>query len=223
MKLFFLQISSVFLLFSCQAQTNAGNEVQSSSLASSKDVRKADLKKYSKAYFASGCFWCVEAIFESVEGVKEVISGYAGGKEKNPTYKQVSAGKTGHTETVEVYYDPKVISYKTLVEVFYGSHDPTTVNGQYPDFGTQYRSAIFYTNSEEKNTALNFKEALDKSGKYEKSIATEISELTTFWQAEDYHQNYERLHPNQPYIKQVSIPRLNKFKEKFPDLLKEDH
>ena len=179
--------------------------------------------KLNTIYLAGGCFWCVEAIFESVEGVKEVISGYAGGKEKNPTYKQVSAGKTGHTETVEVYYDPKVISYKTLVEVFYGSHDPTTVNGQYPDFGTQYRSAIFYTNSEEKNTALNFKEALDKSGKYEKSIATEISELTTFWQAEDYHQNYERLHPNQPYIKQVSIPRLNKFKEKFPDLLKEDH
>lgn len=221
MKLFFLQFSALFLLFSCQAQTSPANKMESSSTSSSKDIRKADLKNYSKAYFASGCFWCVEAIFESVEGVKEVISGYAGGKEANPTYQQVSAGKTGHTETVEVYYDPKVVSYKTLVEVFYGSHDPTTVDGQYPDFGTQYRSAIFYTNAEEKNTALNFKKELEKSGKYEKPIVTEVSELTTFWQAEDYHQNYERLHPNQSYIQQVSIPRLNRFKEKFPELLKE--
>lgn len=179
-----------------------------------------DLSKYSKAYFASGCFWCVEAVFESVKGVEEVISGYAGGEEKNPTYEQVGAGKTGHAEAVEVYYDPEVISYETLLTVYYGSHNPTTVNGQHPDYGRQYRSVIFYTNENEEKAALAFKRKLNESGEYGEPIATEIVPFTTFWKAEDYHQDYERLNPNQPYVKSVSIPRLNRFKEKFPELLK---
>ena len=181
-----------------------------------------DLSKYSKAYFASGCFWCVEAIFESVNGVAEAVSGYAGGDEKNPTYRQVGNGSTGHTETVEVYYDPEVVSYETLVKVFYGSHNPTTVNGQHPDYGTQYRSAIFYQNDEEKKIAETFKANLEKSGEYSKPIATEISKLKKFYKAEEYHQDYERLNPNQPYVKAVSIPRLNRFKAKFPELLKKE-
>lgn len=184
---------------------------------------QAELEKLSKAYFASGCFWCVEAIFESVKGVKEAVSGYAGGKEKNPTYRQVSAGVTGHTETVMVYYDPEVVSYETLVKVYYGSHDPTTVNGQAPDFGTQYRSVIFYTNEEEKKIAENFKAELEASGQYRKPIATEIVPHEKFWPAEDYHQDYEKNNPNQPYVRSVSIPRLKRFQAKFPDLLKEGH
>lgn len=172
----------------------------------------------SRAYFASGCFWCVEAIFESVEGVKEAVSGYAGGKEKNPTYQQVSAGRTGHTETVEVIYDPNVVSYETLLEVYYGSHDPTTVNGQHPDFGRQYRSAIFYQTDEERIAA---EKAKTQAGEQHRApIATEITPLTTFWPAEGYHQDYERRNPNDSYVRAVSIPRLNRFKQRFPHLLK---
>lgn len=203
---------SAFIGFSC----NTTQETKTTKII------KKDLSQYKKAYFASGCFWCVEAIFESVDGVAEAVSGYAGGKEKNPTYQQVGSGQTGHTEAVEVYYDPEVVSFETLVKVFYGSHDPTTVNGQAPDYGTQYRSAIFYQNESEKKIALAYKTKLDKSKKYSDPIATEISKLTTFWKAEDYHQNYERLNPNQPYVRQVSIPRLNRFKKKFPELLKKE-
>lgn len=172
------------------------------------------------AYFASGCFWCVEAIYESVKGVTEAVSGYAGGDEPNPTYRAVSAGKTGHTETVMVIYDTDVINYQTLVKVYYGSHNPTTVNGQAPDFGKQYRSAIFYTTPRERKIAQAFKKAMNESGKYDKPMATEIAPLQRFWPAEDYHQDYERKNPNQPYILNVSKPRLERFQEAFPELLK---
>jgi peptide-methionine (S)-S-oxide reductase len=181
-----------------------------------------DTEHLSKAYFASGCFWCVEAIFESVKGVEEAISGYAGGDEQNPTYKQVSRGATGHTESVEVLYDPEVIDYKTLLDVFYASHNPTTVNGQAPDFGKQYRSAIFYTNDQEKQMAIAYKDSLEKSGIYKEPIATEISPLKTFWKAESYHQDYEKNNPDNSYIRNVSIPRLNRFKAKLPELLKKE-
>lgn len=184
---------------------------------------QTELDELSTAYFASGCFWCVEAIFESVKGVEEVVSGYAGGKEQNPTYRQVSAGATGHTEAVEVYYNPEVVSYETLLKVYYGSHDPTTVNGQSPDFGRQYRSAIFYSNEEEKKLAEAFKAELNASGQYSDPIATEIVPNEKFWPAEDYHQDYERNNPNQPYVRSVSVPRLKRFQAKFPELLKKGH
>ena len=217
-----IAVSTLFVfmgLMSCGSQ-------QSAQQASQSDIgmkTSAELAKYEKAYFASGCFWCVEAIFESVQGVEEAVSGYSGGKEANPTYEQVSSGRTGHTEAVEVYYDPELVSYATLVEVFYGSHDPTTVDGQAPDFGKQYRSAIFYQNEEEKKIAEDYKTKLEASGKYNKPIATEIVPLEKFWKAEDYHQDYEKNNPNQPYIKSVSVPRLKKFQAKYPDLLKEAH
>ena len=172
------------------------------------------------AYFASGCFWCVEAIFESVIGVSEAVSGYAGGKEQNPTYRQVANGITGHTETVKVLYDPSKVSYEKLLVVYYGSHDPTTVNGQHPDYGKQYRSVIFYQNDEEKALAEKFKNTLGESGKYEKPIATQIVPFQKFWEAEEYHQDYERRNPEQPYIRRVSIPRLKRFQAKFPHLIK---
>lgn len=174
------------------------------------------------AYFASGCFWCVEAIFESVKGVEEAVSGYAGGHTKNPTYESSNTGKTGHAETVAVYYNPSVVSFKTLVDVFFGSHDPTTVNGQHPDYGSQYRSIAFYTNDEEKKIIENAISKLNRE-KYSGKIATEVKELKQFYKAEEYHQDFEKRNPNQPYIQAVSIPRLNRFKKKFPELLKESH
>jgi peptide-methionine (S)-S-oxide reductase len=181
------------------------------------------LDTLSKAYFASGCFWCVEAVFESVRGVEEAVSGYSGGDKQNPTYRQIGTGQTGHSEAVEVYYDATVVSYETLVKVFYGSHDPTTVNGQHPDYGSQYRSMIFYQNDQEKKIAEDFKANLAASGDYDAPIVTEIVALVKFWKAEDYHQDYERLHPNNGYVRNVSVPRLRKFQKKFPELLKEGH
>ncbi len=171
------------------------------------------------AYFASGCFWCVEAIFESVRGVEEAVSGYAGGETNNPTYKKIGTGKTGHSETVAVYYNPKVVSFKTLVDVYYGSHNPTTKNGQHPDYGSQYRSIAFYKTDEEKGFIDAAIAKLNKE-KYNGKIATEVTKLTKFYKAEEYHQDFERRNPNQEYVKAVSIPRLNKFKKKFPELLK---
>ncbi len=179
-------------------------------------------KEREVAYFASGCFWCVEAVFESVKGVEEAVSGYSGGKTKNPTYYKIGTGRTGHAETVAVYYDPKQVSFQTLVDVFFGSHNPTTVNGQHPDYGTQYRSIAFYQNETEKNIIVSTINKLNRE-KYNGKIATEVTEFKKFYKAEDYHQNYERLNPNNPYVRNVSVPRLNRFKRKFPHLLKESH
>ncbi|RMG21591.1 MAG: peptide-methionine (S)-S-oxide reductase [Bacteroidetes bacterium] len=175
----------------------------------------------SKAYFASGCFWCVEAIFESVKGVEEVISGYSGGEEENPTYELVSSGRTGHAEAVEVYYDSTVVSYETLLKVFFGSHDPTTPNQQGPDRGPQYRSVIFYQNETEKQLAEAYIRQLEESGAFPAKIVTEVVPFRAFYPAEDYHQDFEKKNPNQPYVRAVSIPRLKRFQQKFPELLKE--
>jgi peptide-methionine (S)-S-oxide reductase len=173
------------------------------------------------AYFASGCFWCVEAIFESLIGVEEAVSGYAGGKTLNPTYAKIGKGNTGHSETVAVYYNPEKVSFNTLVKVFFGSHNPTTMNGQHPDYGTQYRSIAFYKTASEKKI---IEVAIEKLGKdvYKRKIATEVTAFTKFYKAEEYHQDYERKNPNQSYVKAVSVPRLNKFKSKFPELLKKE-
>lgn len=176
--------------------------------------------EYARAYFASGCFWCVEAVYESVKGVKESISGYSGGHTQNPTYEASNTGRTGHAEAVEIIYDPKVVSFADLVDVYYGSQNPLQVNGQGPDTGSQYRSIIFYQTEEEKRIILEKKKALTEELGAEP--VAEIMKFEKFWVGEDYHQNYERLHPNNPYIRNVSIPRLNRFKEKFPHLLKEN-
>lgn len=176
-------------------------------------------KELKKAYFASGCFWCVEAVFESVIGVEEVVSGYAGGHTKNPTYKTIGTGRTGHAETVAVYYNPKKVNFKTLVAVFYGSHDPTTKNGQHPDYGSQYRSIAFYSTVNEKRIIEDTIKKLNTEI-YNGKIVTEVTRVIKFYPAEEYHQNYERLHPENPYVKNVSIPRLNRFKRKFLQLLK---
>ena len=174
-----------------------------------------------RAYFASGCFWCVEAIFESVKGVKESISGYSGGHTKNPTYEESNTGNTGHAEAVEVIYDPEVVSFETLVDVYFGSQDVTQVNGQGPDRGSQYRSIIFYQNETEKRIIEEKIAALNKTLGDEK-VAAQVMPFQKFWEAEGYHQNYEARNPNNPYIQNVSIPRLKRFQKKFPELLKED-
>jgi len=180
-----------------------------------KKVKKGELKV---AYFASGCFWCVEAIYESVRGVEEAVSGYSGGHTKNPTYKSTGTGKTGHAETVAVYYNPKIVSYESLVEVYFGSQDPTTF-GQNPDFGSPYRSIIFYQNSNEKLIATTMFDALNKEV-YRNKMITEIKAYEKFYEAEDYHQDFEKLNPNNGYVRNVSIPRLNRFKKAYPELIK---
>lgn len=215
---------SIFAISLLMMMCSTSEQNQSKEIAlEPTSIANVQLDTLSTAYFASGCFWCVEAIFESVKGVEEAISGYAGGKEQNPTYQQVGAGRTGHTETVKVYYDPKVVSYETLITVYYGSHDPTTVNGQHPDYGSQYRSIIFYQNDSEKKIANTYKTKLESSGEYDKPIATEIIPFVKFWEAEGYHQNYEKLNPNNPYVLGVSVPRLKKFQAKYPELLKSQH
>jgi peptide-methionine (S)-S-oxide reductase len=190
------------------------------------DSKEVAVKEYQPkastevAYFASGCFWCVEAVFESVIGVEEAVSGYAGGFTDNPTYQSIGTGQTGHAEAVAVYYNPTEVSFETLVTVFFGSHDPTTVNGQQPDYGTQYRSIAFYKTDTQKKTIDRAIAILSTT--YSKKIATEVTLFTKFYKAEDYHQDFERRNPNQAYVKAVSIPRLNRFKKKFPELLKEE-
>ena len=179
-------------------------------------LNSQDMKE---AYFASGCFWCVESIYESLIGVSEVESGYSGGSTNNPTYYTVLTGLTGHAEAIKVYYDAEQISFKELVKVFFGSHDPTTLNRQGPDKGTHYRSIAFYSNDDEKKIIKNEIDRLLKNKTYPK-IVTEVKEFKKFYLAEDYHQDYKEKNPNNAYIWNVSVPRINKFKSKFSELLK---
>lgn len=172
-----------------------------------------------KAYFASGCFWCVEAVYESVKGVKESISGYSGGHTENPTYESSNTGLTGHAEAVEVIYDPSIISFKQLVEVYFGSQNITQINGQGPDNGSQYRSIIFYQNNTQKKIIDDkIKKLEEELGKGK--VAAQVLPFQKFWIAENYHQDFEKLHPNHPYIQNISIPRLKRFQKEFPELLK---
>jgi peptide methionine sulfoxide reductase msrA/msrB len=174
-------------VFAIGFQAIGGKSIQQQS-------KDKNMKEYGdhlkKATFAGGCFWCVEADFEKVDGVVEAISGYSGGKEENPTYEAVSSGRTGHTEAVQVVYDPQKVSYSELLDVFWRHSDPTDPNGQFVDRGSQYRPAIFYHDDEQKRLALASKEALEKSGRFDRPIATEISPLTEFYSAEEYHQDY---------------------------------
>lgn len=176
------------------------------------------VSELSVATFAGGCFWCTETVFESIKGVSEVISGYSGGAEPNPTYENVGAGRTGHAEAFEVYYDPKVISYADLVRVFFASIDPTIVNGQGPDRGKQYRTIAFYRNDAEK--AIIEKKIKEIASEYNKPIATQVEPFKKFWQAEDYHQDFVKLNPNQGYVRAESIPRRERTLAKVKDLVK---
>ncbi len=168
----------------------------------------------SYAIFGAGCFWCVEAIFSQLNGVSDVISGYTGGHTKNPTYKDICTGQTGHAEVCKIVFDSSKISFETLLQVFFENHDPTTLNRQGADIGTQYRSAIFYANEEQKIMSEKYKKILNDSDKFQNSIVTEITKLEVFYEAENYHQDYYKNNSSQPYCKVVIKPKLDKFFEK---------
>jgi peptide-methionine (S)-S-oxide reductase len=176
--------------------------------------------KTDTATFGTGCFWCTEAVFQELKGVYKVTSGYSGGTVKNPSYEDVCTGSTGHAECLQIIYDPKVISFDELLEVFWESHDPTTLNRQGNDVGTQYRSVIFYHNEEQKKKAEEYKIKLDKSGAYSNPIVTEITPFGHFYAAENYHQDYYRLHGSQPYCTFVIRPKVEKFEKVFKTKLK---
>jgi len=167
------------------------------------------------ATFGSGCFWCTEAIFQQLKGVLKVESGYSGGARPNPTYEQVSSGATGHAEVTQITFDPSLISFDELLEVFWKTHDPTTLNRQGADVGTQYRSVIFYHNENQKQVAESYKIKLDASGSWDKPIVTEISAYSAFYKAEDYHQNYYNNNKRAPYCTFVIGPKLEKFEKVF--------
>jgi len=176
--------------------------------------------KLDTATFGSGCFWCAEAIFERVKGVHKVISGYAGGSVDQPSYEQVCTGKTGHAEVVQITFDPSIVSYADLLKIFWKTHDPTTLNKQGADEGTQYRSVIFYHSDEQKNLAEHYKKELDLSSAWENPIVTQIVPFTKFYPAEAYHQNYFAQHPTQGYCSFVIAPKVEKFEKVFKDKLK---
>ncbi|MFL9836060.1 peptide-methionine (S)-S-oxide reductase MsrA [Flavobacterium sp. ST-75] len=180
-----------------------------------------DNSKLETAIFAGGCFWCTEAFFTDLKGVDKVVSGYIGGTTKNPTYKEVCSGTTGHAEAIKIIYNPDEIAYEDLLEIFFATHDPTTLNRQGADIGTQYRSEVFYTTPEQKTKAENFIKLLEDQKIFDKKIVTKVSEAKEFYPAEDYHQDYYALNPNQPYCKAVIEPKLSKLKKNYKSKLKE--
>ncbi len=200
----FILISSAVV----QAQSNNTTDKMSSSTME-------------EATFGAGCFWCVEAVFEEVKGIESAVAGYAGGKLPNPTYRQVSSGQTGHAEVARITYDPSVISYEQLLEVFWHTHNPTTKNRQGADVGPQYRSVIFYHNEKQKEIAEQSLKKTDKSDLWEDPIVTEIEPLSNYSVAENYHQNYYENNPNAGYCQVVIAPKLKKFRKDFPQLLKD--
>ena len=173
------------------------------------------LADYEQAIFASGCFWCTEEVFQRVKGVKAVYSGYSNGEDRRPTYNRIGSGTTGYAEAVIVFYDPEEVSYELLVEFFFASHDPTTLNRQGPDVGTQYRSGIFYLNDTQKEKAMVYKAKLAEEGKYSNPVVTEITAANNFYLAEKYHQDYYPNHPENPYIQRVSKPKVEKFAKAY--------
>lgn len=178
------------------------------------------MKDIEVATLGSGCFWCTEAFFLRVKGVESVVSGYSGGKIKSPTYREVCSGLTGHAEVIQVKFDPSIISYAEVLEIFWNTHDPTTLNKQGADEGTQYRSVVFYHNETQKKLAEEYKAQLDQSGIFNRPIVTEISPFTVFYPAEEYHQNYYALNPNQGYCQYVIRPKVEKFNKQYADKLK---
>jgi peptide-methionine (S)-S-oxide reductase len=172
---------------------------------------------------AGGCFWCTEAVFQRLKGVTSVVPGYAASKVANPSYEQVCSGRTGAAEAIQITYDPSVISYEKLLDIFWHVHDPTTLNRQGNDVGTQYRSAIFYHNDEQQHTALASKEALEKSGTYKKPVVTEIAPFTNFYPAEDYHKDYYDNNRYQPYCMVVIDPKVQKLLKEYRDEVKSEH
>jgi len=222
-----MKINFIFMLCllftagsSCAQKKNEGDKTTKEEKKTTSTMTSDAKEGLALATFGSGCFWCTEAVFLNVEGVEKVASGYAGGKVKNPTYKEVCSGLTGHAEVIQVTYDPKKVSYDELLEIFWKTHDPTTLNRQGADEGTQYRSVVFYHNEEQKKLAETYKKKLDEAGAFDGPIVTEISPYSNFYIAEDYHQNYYNLNGSAPYCKFVIQPKVEKFKKVFQAKLK---
>ena len=207
-------ISSIMLFILFLVQSGVGYEKNETTMNTDNQ------NKVETATFAAGCFWCVEAVFQQIEGVQSVTSGYSGGHVKNPSYKEVTTGRTGHAEAVQIKYNPDKISYKELLEVFWKTHDPTTLNRQGPDIGTQYRSVIFYHDVEQKRIAETSKKEMDNSGYFNDPIVTEIVAYNNFYMAEDYHQDFYKNNPNQPYCRLRIDPKMDKLQQQFGKYLK---
>ncbi|MBC7381496.1 MAG: peptide-methionine (S)-S-oxide reductase MsrA [Bacteroidia bacterium] len=217
-SLLFISIFLIPLFISCSQTTQESKHKTASETAHVAEPK--DLTGLSVATFASGCFWCMEGVYESVIGVEEVVSGYAGGNEINPTYEEVGSGKTDHAETVQVYYDSSKVSFETLLKVYFASQNPTQIDGQGPDNGRQYRSIIFYNNVYEKKITLVYIQQMNNSGKLNGTVAAQLLPFVKFWKAEDYHQDYILHNENDSYVQQESIPRIGKFQKKYPELIK---
>lgn len=204
-------IVGVILFSSCMGISQNKEKIMS---------KKKDMEKLDTAVFGSGCFWCTEAIFEEVKGVKKAESGYAGGEVSNPTYREVCSGATGHAEVVRVLYDPEEVGFEELLEIFWKTHNPTTLNRQGADVGTQYRSVIFYTSENQKQIAERIKKELDESGAWDNPIVTEIVPLDKFYPAEEHHQDYFEKNPYEGYCQFVIGPKMKKFRKVFQEQLK---
>jgi peptide-methionine (S)-S-oxide reductase len=211
-----LLAAGVFMAAPHNAAGQPGDKSESSPAPSTAPIKEG----FEQVTFGSGCFWCTEAVFDELKGVESSVSGYSGGKVVNPTYEQVCTGSTGHAEVIQVTYDPKVIKFADLLAVFWQTHDPTTLNRQGADAGTQYRSAIFYHTDEQKKEAEFFKKKLDESGAFRSPIVTEITKFEKFYPAEDYHQEYYAANPEAGYCRMVIQPKVEKFKKAFADKLK---
>ena len=213
MKCSLLFIAAISTLMSCaQTPTNPTKKM---------DRQPPVATQLDTATFGNGCFWCTEAVFQELKGVVKVVSGYSGGAVKNPTYKAICTGTTGHAECLQISYDPTVVTFDELLEVFWQTHDPTTLNRQGNDVGTQYRSVVFYHNEEQRAKAASYKDALNKSGAWDNPVVTTLEPLTIFYPAEDYHQNYFNDNPEQGYCQFVIRPKVEKFRKVFKDKLKQ--
>lgn len=225
MKLYLsLLIPALNIFIACGQSVSPADPLKKSTKKQMNPVTDSSAgKNLAVATFANGCFWCTEAIFEELDGVVSAVSGYSGGETPNPTYKEVCTGNTGHAECLQITYDSTKISFDELLEVFWKTHDPTTLNRQGADEGTQYRSAVFYHTAEQKSKAEAYKAELNASGAFDRPIVTEITPFTVFYPAEDYHQQYYELNGNKnPYCRVVIQPKLEKFRKVFKDKLKKE-
>jgi peptide-methionine (S)-S-oxide reductase len=209
----YLMVLFVIALVSCKPDIKREESIK---------MDNFDVSKMDTATFGAGCFWCTEAVFQSLKGVYRVTSGYSGGSVENPTYEEVCAGSTGHAEVSQIVFYPAEITFEELLEVFWRTHNPTTLNRQGNDIGTQYRSVIFYHNEEQKKTAEYFKNKITLENIWDKPVVTEITAFTKFYPAEDYHQNYYTNNPRQGYCSFVITPKVEKFKKLFADKLKKE-
>lgn len=219
MKQYLISLAGAIILMAC-TNPDKGTQKQSVDLKNNQKSNVMETKNLDTATFGGGCFWCVEAVYQQLNGVLSVASGYAGGQRANPTYEQVCSGATGHAEVVQIVYDTTKISFDELLQVFWTVHDPTTLNRQGADVGTQYRSVVFYHNDHQKETTQTYIEKLNAEHAFNNPVVTEVSPFTAFYKAEEYHQNYYNENQNQPYCSLVIQPKVEKFKKVFGDKLK---